>query len=480
MKSARLILIVFCASIAVTSAGPISPPEDFPTSPPEAPPLEPSSLPPAASHRLDNGMEVVVISSDEIPWVSVTWYLMAGAKYDPPQKSGLAFTTAALLRQGTTTHTADELAELLDFHAIKLGGKAGHETTVVHAGSLAKEVDLAVKCLAEVVRSPVFPERDFRRHISQAVNETKISEAQAEYWAEREFRERVYAEHYLGRLYYGNSETLPRIQREDLVEFHQTHYMPNESKLIFSGSITAEQAVGLARKYFGQWQPGTMPAFPVAPIPPRRDTHIYLVDRPGSTQSQIRVGQLGFRRSDPEYIPAQVFNQVFGGSFNSRLNSAVRVKEGLTYGASGGYTAGKEPGRLMAATFTKNESTAEALEVLLGVAESMTTEAPSKEELSDSQSYITGKFGLSLETPQQVASKVFDLKFHGLADNYYETYLKQINQLTASDVISFAQTAVDLGKLTIVIVGDATEVKGQLAEIAPVTVVKRHGAEPVD
>jgi zinc protease len=460
----------------VVHGGPVAPPAEFPDQPPQAPPLQPATLPPAFSEKLDNGMEVLVISNDEIPWVAVRWYLLAGAKFDPPEKSGLAATTAALLRQGTAEHTGDELAELLDFHAISLSGYAGHEITAVSAGSLAKEVGRAVQYLAEVIRKPAFPNKEFKRHVAQQVNVMKVDEADGRYWADREFRKRVYGHHFLGRLSNGTSQSLPEVDREDVAKFHQTHYLPNGSMLIFSGAIEAQAAVELAKEHFGDWQPGQTPACDVAAIPERKETHIYLVDRPDATQSQIRVGQIGFRRTDPEYVPAQVFNQVFGG----RLNSTVRVKAGLTYGARGGFQAGKEPGRLLASTFTQNETTTEALKAVLGVVQSMGTEPPTDEELSDAQSFLTGRFGLSLETPQQVAGKVFDLKFYDLPDNYYEGYLKQINQLASSDIISLAQQVVDMGKLAIVIVGNAAEVKAGLEEIAPVTVVQPDTDTSVD
>ena len=445
-----------------------------------APPLKPATLPPAFSQHLDNGMEVVVVSNDEIPWVSATWYLLAGAKFDQPGKGGTASVTASLLRQGTTEHDADALAELLDYHAIDLGGTAGNETTVVYCGSLDRHIDRAVKTLAEVVRKPVFAEREVRRHVAQEVNGLQVAEADGKYWAGRELQRRIYGRHYLSRPAEGTSRSLVNVTRDDLVAFHREHYMPDNSLLVFSGAIMPAQAVELAKRYFADWAPGTEAACQTEPIPEPGETRIYLVDRPWSTQSQIRVGQLGFRRTDPQYVPAQVFNQVFGGSFSSRLNSKVRVEEGLTYGAGGGYRAGKERGYLAAYTFTKNETTAEAVKAVLEVIESMQTEPPTGEELSDAQSYLTGRFGLSLETPKQVAGKVFELKFYGLPDDYYETYLQRVNSLTASDIISFARQTIDSGRLSIIVVGDAARIKDSLAEIAPVTVVKPETAGSVD
>ncbi|MCP4251462.1 MAG: insulinase family protein [bacterium] len=480
----RILLIAVTIGLAIPAgllqADKVKPPADFPDSPPESPLLKPATLPPSVNKNLENGLAVMVVTSQEIPWVSVTFYSTAGAKYDPPDKSGLAATASELLRQGTAKHSSDELAEELDFYAIKLGGSAGHELAYTRIGSLAKDVDRALGFLAEVVRTPTFPDREVKRHLAQTISGLKVAEADGGYWVGREFSKRVYGDHYLARQSNGTSETLPELNRDDLDAFHKAHYLPNGSTLIFSGAIEPDQAFTLAQKHFGDWAPGKMPEYEVAQIPAPEPTHIFLVDRPNSTQSNIRVGHVGFKRDDPRYPAAQVFNQVFGGSFNSRLNSKVRVEEGLTYGARGSFSFGKEPGTLSAGTFTKNVTTTETVTAVLSVMESMRTEEPNAEELGDAQSSITGRFGLSLETPQQVAGKVFDLTFYGLPGDYYETYLGQINKLTASNIISFAREAVDMSKLTVIVVGNAEEIKEGLEEVAPVTVVKLESDKPVD
>ncbi|MFQ5491520.1 MAG: M16 family metallopeptidase, partial [Phycisphaerae bacterium] len=252
MKRITHLLAIIPVALLCAASG--AQPAGFPETPPVAPPLEPTSLPPAFSQKLGNGMEVVCVTSDEIPWVSVSWYLLAGAKFDPPGKAGLASATADLLRQGTTEHDTDALAELLDFHAIDLGGSAGHETTAVYCGSLDRHVDLAVKTLAEVVRTPTFPKREFHRHMAQQMDGLRVAEADGSYWAGREIDRRVYGRHYLSQPAGGTSQSLPTITRDDVIAFHKTHYMPNNALLVFSGAIQSSQAMELANKHFGDWK----------------------------------------------------------------------------------------------------------------------------------------------------------------------------------------------------------------------------------
>ncbi|HEY3244947.1 MAG TPA: pitrilysin family protein [Phycisphaerae bacterium] len=461
-------------------AGKYPEPESFPKEPPVGPLPEVASLPKTHGTKLDNGMEVIVVSNSEIPWVAVSWYSLDGARFDPPAKAGLASTTAAMLRKGTQSHTDGEISELLDWNAVSLSAGADHDTTTVSADGPSKALDVAVRLVAEVARTPVFPAKEFRQHLQQTITGLSVAEGDGGYLADREFRQRIYGTHYLARLPSGTTRTLPAVHRDDCIEFHKTHYMPNRSLLIFSGDVDERRAVDLAKSYFGDWQPGTPAAEPDATIPSAGETHVVLVDRPDSTQSQIRVGQVGFTRSDPRYVLSQVFNQYFGGGFSSRLNRAVRVKEGLTYGAGGGFSAGKQPGTFSLHTFTKNETTAETVRVLLGEVHNALTVPPTTEELDDAKSYMIGRFALSMETPQEVASKVFELKFYGLPDDYFTSFYKQVRASAADDIFGFAQSAILPEKLTIVVVGKAEQVKAPLSEIAPVTVVHPDEEKPAD
>ncbi len=248
--------------------------------------------------------------------------------------------------------------------------------------------------------------------------------------------------------------------------------MPNHSTLIFSGDVSEAWAVELAKKYFGDWAKGTMPPAPRDRVAPDEPTRIAIVDRPDTKQVQIRMGHVGFTRDDPDYVASQVFNQIFGGSFVSRLNKRIRVKEGLTYGARGGFSSGKEPGILTVSTFTRPERAGDTVKALLEEVENIREIPPSAEELTDAKSYIIGSFTLSMETPQDVAGKVWDLKFHELPYDWYDAYLAEVERQTSSGIQDFARRRVKPDKLKIVVVGKSDEIGPQLKPIAPVTVIK--------
>jgi zinc protease len=472
--SALLVFSCFACGLCLQAAVA----DDFPNEPPVAPLQAGIKLPMPAAATLENGMDVVVISNDEIPWVSVSWRLLAGAKFDPDGKPGVASLTAGMLRQGTKNYTSDEFAEKTDFNAVSIGGGAGHEVTWATAGSLKDKVDLAVELLAEAVRRPVFPEKDFKRVKSQSVQGMMVSEKDGGYVAGRAFDEWLYGDHFMARPASGSSATVSSIGRTDLVSFHKNHYMPNHSTLIFSGDISTDAAVRLAKKHFSDWAKGTMPPSPNDRVAPDEDTRVVVVDRTDTKQVQIRMGHTGFTRDHPDYVASQIFNQVFGGSFVSRLNKRIRVEEGFTYGARGGFSAGKEPGRLTVSTFTRPEKAGETIKALIEEVEGIRDIPPSSEELTDAKSYIIGSFSLSMETPQDVADKAWNLKFHGLPYTWYDSYFNEVQALSRSQIQEFAKKHVRPDKLKIVVVGQSDEVRSQLEDVAPVTVIKPGGQVP--
>ena len=208
-------------------------------------------------------------------------------------------------------------------------------------------------------------------------------------------------------------------------------------------------------------------------IPQPKPTPITLVDRPGSVQAQIRIGHLGMtRRQQPDYFYSLIASNYFGGSFNSRLNDAIRVKRGLTYGARGGFNTLSMAGTFEMSTFTRNESVVETIEVILEQVHQFRTVPPSTSEFDDTRSFIVGSFARNRETPQQIARDLWMLESQDLTRNYFSQLFGVIEMATPEDCMRLAQKHVHPDKLAIVIVGDATALKTPLETIAPVNVIQ--------
>ncbi|HWY86914.1 MAG TPA: insulinase family protein, partial [Gemmataceae bacterium] len=250
-----------------------------------------------------------------------------------------------------------------------------------------------------------------------------------------------------------------------------TFARPDGAVLVFAGDIAADHAFLLAEKAFGAWKgTGARPVTKLPDFPDPQATRIYLVDRPG-IQSQIRIAQRAIKRDDPRYPVARVVNGYFGDNFGSRLNEAVRVKKGLTYGAGGGFTSARYAGTFRMSTFSKTESTVAAVQLLLDELKRLRQEPPTEKELHDTKSYMIGSVAGQRETPSALAGELLNLELEGLPLDYSEKSLAQVTKTTSAACEDLVRATPDPDKLVIVVVGPAGQLRESLEKIAPVTVV---------
>jgi predicted Zn-dependent peptidase len=200
------------------------------------------------------------------------------------------------------------------------------------------------------------------------------------------------------------------------------------------------------------------------------------VNRPGSYQSEIRVGHIGITRASERYFAATVLTQIFGGSFGSRLNESLRVQKGLTYGVSGGFSTSRFAGTFSVRTFSKTPSTAQAVQAILDEISKLRTSVPTESEMDISRSYLVGSFEGNHETPQALVSDLWTIEEQTLPKNYYSRYLTAVAETKSEDILEMAKTFVDPEHLTLVVVGEAERIKEDLEKIAPVTVIEERKA----
>jgi zinc protease len=445
-------------------------PKDFPDKAPSAKLLEPHSLYTTSRRTLDNGLKVIVVPKHNVPYVSIQLGLVAGAWTE--SKPGTASMALDMLVKGTKKHTEKELAEELETYAINLSGNAGIDTSSVSAGCLTEHLERALTLMGEVVRTPTFPAVEFDKLRKQVRTSLSVSAATPTYKADRELRRRLFGTHPYSRTATGELEDLDALKAEDLAPWWTAHARPDQATLIFAGDVDADRAVGLANKVFGDWKAsGPKPEDVLPALPPAATTHIYLVDNP-DVQSQIRIAQLAIKRDHPDFPTARVVSDYFGGAFGARLNEAIRVKKGLTYGARGGYQASRFAGQFNMSTFSKTESTAEAVQAVLAEFDRLFKEPPSEKELNDTKSYSAGSIFRDRQTPQQVAGQLWMIESEGLPVDYFERTLEKVQQAAAPDCQKLVRETLDPTKLVIVIVGNAAKIQKDLEKIGPVTVVK--------
>lgn len=423
------------------------------------------------SKALGNGLKVLVVANNEVPFVTVRLGLLSGGWTE--DKPGTAAMAMKMLVKGTAGYSEGELADELETYAIGLSGSGDMDTSSVNMSCLKEHLGRAMNLLGEVVQRPTFPVEEFEKLRKQVLTSLAVSSAEPDYIADREFRRRLYGEHPYSRTATGEVEDVNSLLIGDLRNWWSEFARPDTAVLIVAGDIGKAEAFELAEKTFGSWQAlGLKPKVELPALAVPAETRIYLVDRPGSIQSQIRVGQLGITRHNEAYFVSRIVNSYFGWGFDSRLNKSIRVDKGLTYGVWGGYFAQRFAGDFKVQTFSKTESTAEAVQAVLDEIERLRDEGPSEDELANSQTYILGSFVRGRETPQQIAADLWLIESQQLGGDYLERLLSGITEAEREDCEELVEQTVEPGQLVIVVVGEADKLKEPLERITPVTVVE--------
>lgn len=410
---------------------------------------------------LPNGLQVLAVSQNEQPAVSFRLLVRAGAAQDAAAKTGVASFVAALLDQGTTTKSAEVIANTIESAGGAMGVGAANEVTFVNGAVIKDQVALALDLASDVVQRPAFAPAEIRRQMEQAIQGLQVSAEDPEFIANSLIDRLVFGFHPYGRPGPNSIEALQRITRDDLVAFHRAWFVPNNSLLAIVGDLTADEAFAAAEKAFGSWAKRDVPSmtFEEPPPPTRR---VVVVDRPGAVQTEIRVGQIAVSRTHADYVPVDMALRILGGEGANRLFGVLRSDRGLTYGASANFRAYKFGGSFIAETDTRSESTGEALRLTVNEFFRLQKEPVDPRELRGAQDYMSGNFPLAIETPSAIAMQVLNQLFFGLSLDELETYREEVDRVTVADIQRVARQFLFPDRLSIVLVGDASTFAGQL------------------
>ena len=422
--------------------------------PPPPKPAREIHFPAFEEKTLGNGLRVVVIEQHETPSLSLQLLVPAGKVHTPPGKAGLADATAALIREGTATRSSQQIAQTIDSVGGELNTVATLESGFATVRATSDQLDLGLALLSDVVLRPSFPAEELERWRSQTLSGLQIQQADPNYIADAAFERLVTAGHPYGLPAAGTPESVKGLTRDDLVAFHKRQYVPNGSILAIVGDVKAADAFARAERSFGGWPKGETPGIPQGKQAEAK-RQIVIVDKPDAVQTQIRVGETGLAYRDPDHFAAEIYDAVVGSSSNSRLYEEVRRKRGLSYGAFSEFRMPSEPGWFVASTFTKTESTAEALGLVLEVLEGMGKAPVPAAELEARKTYLTGAFPLEIETPDGIAAKVLEAMKFGYGREYLESYRDKLGAVTAGELKDFAARRLHPDRMLIVLVGNA-------------------------
>jgi zinc protease len=433
-------------------------------------------LPKAQEATLKNGLRVLVLENHKVPLFSMQMVILSGGLSDPADQRGLASFTASLLREGTAKRSSKEISEQVDSLGATLNANASVSsfTSTVTASGLVDNLDQLLEIFSDVVRNPKFPADDVEKFKSRTLASLQFLRSNPTYLAQERFNRAIYGNH-PAALVTAPPESLRRTTVADLTQFHSGHYRPNNAMLTIVGDVKLKEVLPKIERSFGDWQRGDVSQVTIPAVQAQPDARIYLIDRPGSVQTVLHLGNLGIQRTDPEYFPLLVMNKVVGGDAAARLFLNLREEHGYTYGAYSSFGTSKYPGTWLANSSVRTEVTEGAMREFMYELKRIRSVPVETVELENAKRALTGSFALSLEDPQALLQSIVTQKLYNLPADYWDSYPQKVAAVTAADVQRVAQRYVDLDHLQIVAVGDAAKTRAIFAKYGTVEVYDAEG-----
>jgi zinc protease len=417
---------------------------------------------------LPNGVVVDLLPRAGVPLVGFRILVKGGVEAEPANLAGLAGVTAQLLRKGTSKRSADQFSEELDFlgGTFQSGDSSQSSVTTISGEFLKKDFDRGLDLITDAVLHPTFPEAEVRKTLSQRVDAAKAQKDNPQGAISGYFAAYFYGPNHP----YGHppdETTLGRIQRQEIVDFHDRLYCGRNLVVIVTGDFEPESAAGKIREAFAGVAPGqafewTKASAPSAP------SNVLLIDKPDATQTYFYIGQPGIDRKNPDRVKLLLINTLFGGRFTSMLNEALRVNSGLSYGASCQLQRVRLPGGIIITTYTKTDTTEKAIDLALDVLKQLSQKGITAEQLASVKAYIKGTFPTQqLETTDQLSNVLADLELYGLGKDEIDDFFSRIDSYTLADINATAKKYYKPDHLTFVMLGNAAKIRQVAAKYAP-------------
>jgi zinc protease len=445
---------------------PTRPEEAFRRTAPGPGRLRDFGLPPVERRTLSNGLTLLSCTARHFPVVTVNVLLEAGGIYESAAQAGVAALTAEALESGAGARSAADIAEDAESLGVSLGSSISWDVAYVGLTGLKSKLEPASEILASVVREPTFPVEEVERLRAERLAEILQRRADPRSLAGEMASRFIFApDTPFSRPLGGPASTVAMLQRSDVEAFHAARYRPGDTSVLVVGDIGADEAARLVEERFGDWSGAPEPAGEVLVRPRSAEAQLVIIDRPGSVQSELRIGHVGVARATPDYFPIVVMNTILGGAFSSRLNLSLREKHGYTYGVSSGFAMRRSPGSFLISTAVQTEVTAAAVRETLATIDGMRSAEVAQAELDDARNYLAGIFPLRVQTTDGLAARLAELVIYDLPADYFEHYRERVLSVSAPEVLRAAQTHLRPAELAVVVVGDAAKLKDSLAEL---------------
>ena len=423
---------------------------------------------------LSNGLTIVLVPRKDVPLIAFSGFVRGGALADPAGKPGVASLVAGLLDRGAGKRNAFEFADAVEGVGGSFSAGAGSESISVGGQFLARDRALMIELLADALMRPHFDAQEFSTYRDREIEFIKSAkDSDPSQLIGLYARAALFGSHPYGRPQGGSERTLASIAHADVVSYHAANFGSDRATLVFAGDLDPKWMRQALTTAFAGWAKSKARATELKPASRVTGRRVLLVDSPGSVQTYFWLGNVGVDRRYSGRPALDLVNTLYGGRFTSILNTELRIKSGLSYGASSRFTRGSVPGEFAIRSFTQTENTAKALDLTLETLEKLKHGNLEQELLESARSYVLGQFPLQLETAAHWASALADLEFFGLSKDYIEGYGPALAKVDLAETAAVTADAFPRASdLVMVLIGDASKIREMAAKYGTVTEMK--------
>ncbi len=444
------------------------PPAEIPTVPesekwraqmPASGPAHTPVLPKFETAKLENGLTIMVATVDTLPLVSFTLVTQGGSALDPTDKAGLTALTYSMLEEGAGTLDALAFSDRVADLGATFGSSSDRDRGDITISGLVKNADDMLALVSDAAQRPRLTDADFERLKRQTIASLIQQRSSPQGLAFEVFPALIYGkDHPFGHPPSGTPQTLANVQAADVRAQHERVLGPNTSALIAAGDITLAQATALAKKHFGNWNHSVPVVAPAPEVAPEKRSSVVLIDKPGSPQTIAIIGRPLFGRGHPDEVPLRLINEVYGGSFSSRLNMNLREDKGYTYGASSQLAFRRGVGVFLAYAAIRTDATAPGLGEFFSELDALKSKRPTGDEISRARSGIIRSLPGQFETTGAIAGAASSLFVYELPLDYYETLAARYTGVGAEAIVSAGDTYLIPDDMKVLLVGDAKQI----------------------
>jgi zinc protease len=417
-------------------------------------------LPNYTTFKLPNGLTISLMEQHDVPIISLSAILSAGAIYDY-DKAGLASLTATALKHGTKNFPKTKLDEELDFIGANVDTYATKEFSGITSNFASKDKDKVLTIIKEIMLNPVFDAEEFEKEKSRLLVELEQQKESPRSVIGPYFDTLLFGSHVYGNVINGNNATVSKLTVKDVKEFYSANYKPNDAAICIVGDFVSKDMKATLTKLFSAWEKATKEKENLAskPIANPTENRVLLVNKEDAKETTFYIGSPGISRNNPDFIAIDVVNTLFGGRFTSMLNDELRVNSGLTYGAGSRFKTLKNGGSFYISTFTAAKTTEPAIDKALEVLNKLHTNGIDEKALNSAKNYVKGQFPPDYETNEQLASLLSQMFWYNFDQSFINNFEKNVDGLDLAKANQIIAKYFPKDKLQFVLIGKSADIK---------------------